>query len=106
MLGIVYITAGDMKNASEIARELVSKRLAACVNMFPISSVYMWEGKIEEGNEIAMIVKTDISRFEEICKVVKALHTYELPAIEFWEIEGEPEYLDWVQVNSSGEEAP
>lgn len=103
MLGIVYITAGSRENALKIARELVSKRLAACVNMFPVSSIYRWQEKIEEDEEIAMFVKTDSSRFEEITKVVKALHTYELPAIEFWEIDGEREYLDWLHVNSSGE---
>lgn len=101
MPGIVYITAGDMKNASEIARELVSRRLAACVNMFPISSIYRWNEQIEEQNEIAMLVKTDSSRLDEIIEVVKSLHTYDLPAIEFWKIEGEPEYLNWVHVNSS-----
>lgn len=105
MLGIVYITVGNMENASQIARELVSRRLAACVNMFPVSSVYRWKGEIEEDNEIAMFVKTDSSRFEEITKLVKSLHTYEMPAIEFWGIEGEKEYLDWVHVNSSGEGA-
>ena len=102
---LIYITAGNMENASEIARELVSKRLAACVNMFPVSSIYRWNEKIEEGNEIAMFVKTDSSRFEEIIKLVKSLHTYEMPAIEFWGIEGEQEYLDWIHVNSSTEEA-
>ncbi|KKH93607.1 divalent cation transporter [Methanosarcina sp. 1.H.T.1A.1] len=101
MLGIVYITVGDMKNASEIARELVSRRLAACVNMFPVSSIYRWNENIEKQNEIAMLVKTDSSRLDEIIKVVKTLHTYDLPAIEFWGIEGEQEYLDWVHVNSS-----
>lgn len=101
MPGIVYITAGDMKNASEIARELVSRRLAACVNMFPISSIYRWNEQITEQNEIAMLVKTDSSHLKEIMEVVKSLHTYDLPAIEFWEIEGEQEYLDWVHVNSS-----
>jgi periplasmic divalent cation tolerance protein len=105
MLGIVYITAGNMENASLIAKELVSKRLAACVNMFPVSSVYRWNEKIEEDNEIAMFVKTDSSRLQEIIKLVKSLHTYEMPAIEFWEIEGEREYLDWIRVSSSPEQA-
>jgi periplasmic divalent cation tolerance protein len=105
MLGIVYITAGNMENASLIAKELVSKRLAACVNTFPVSSVYRWNEKIEEDNEIAMFVKTDSSRLQEIIKLVKSLHTYEMPAIEFWRIEGEQEYLDWIRVNSSQEEA-
>ena len=102
---LIYITAGNMENASEIARELVSKRLAACVNMFPVSSIYRWNEKIEEDNEIAMFVKTGSSRFEEIIKLVKSLHTYEMPAIEFWGIEGEQEYLDWIYVNSSTEKA-
>ncbi|AKB28114.1 Periplasmic divalent cation tolerance protein CutA [Methanosarcina siciliae C2J] len=101
MLGIVYITTGDTKNASEIARELVSRKLAACVNSFPISSIFRWNDHIEEQKEIALLVKTDSSRLDEIIKVVKSLHTYDLPAIEFWKIEGEPEYLHWVHVNSS-----
>jgi len=105
MLGIVYITAGNMENASQIARELVSRKLAACVNMFPVSSIYRWTENIDEDNEIAMFVKTDSSRFEEITKLVKSLHTYEMPAIEFWNIEGEKEYLEWIQVNSSEKEA-
>lgn len=105
MLGIVYITAGNIENASLIAKELVSKRLAACVNTFPVSSVYRWNEKIEEDNEIAMFVKTDSSRLQEIIKLVKSLHTYEMPAIEFWGIEGEQEYLDWIRVSSSQKEA-
>jgi periplasmic divalent cation tolerance protein len=105
MLGIVYITAGNMENASQIARELVSRRLAACVNMFPVSSIYCWKESIAEDHEIAMFIKTDSSRFEEITKLVKSLHTYEMPAIEFWNIEGEKEYLEWIQVNSSEKEA-
>ena len=101
MPGIVYITAGDMKNASEIARELVSRRLAACVNMFPIFSIYRWNKQIEEQNEIGLLVKTDSSRLDEIIETLRFLHTYDLPAIEFWEVKGEQEYLDWVHVNSS-----
>ena len=105
MLGIVYITAGNMENASLIARELVSKRLAACVNMFPVSSVYRWNEKIEEDNEIAMFVKTDSLRLQEIIKLVKSLHTYEMPAIEFWVVDGEQEYLGWIRANSSAKDA-
>jgi len=100
---LIYITTGNMDNASEIARELVSKRFAACVNLFPIYSIYRWNEKIEEDNEIAMFVKTDYPCLEDIIKLVKSLHTYKMPAIEFWEIDGEEEYLEWVHINSSGE---
>ncbi|MFQ6072373.1 MAG: divalent-cation tolerance protein CutA, partial [Methanosarcinales archaeon] len=57
MFAIVYITASNMDEAKNIARVLVEEKLAACVNMFPITSVYNWNG-IQEDNEIAMIVKT------------------------------------------------
>ncbi len=100
---LIYITTGNMDNASEIARELVSKKFAACVNLFPISSIYRWNEKIEEDNEIGMFVKTDYPCLEDIIKLVKSLHTYKMPAIELWEIEGEEEYLGWVHINSSGE---
>ena len=73
--------------------------------MFPVSSVYRWNEKIEEDNEIAMFIKTDSMRLQEIIKLVKSLHTYEMPAIEFWEIEGEQNYFDWIRVNSSPEDA-
>ncbi|MDD3042146.1 MAG: divalent cation tolerance protein CutA [Methanosarcinaceae archaeon] len=105
MPGIVYITAKEMKNASTIAKALVSKGLAACVNMFPVSSVYRWEGENVEESEIAMFVKTRSESFAEICEVVKALHTYDLPAIEFWEIDGDRDYLQWVLENSAGKNA-
>lgn len=102
---LIYITTGNIDNASEIARELVSKRFAACVNIFPISSIYRWNEKVEEDNEIAMFVKTDSQCLENIIKLVKSLHTYKMPAIESWEIEGDEEYLDWVFLNCSGKRA-
>lgn len=56
---------------------------------------------MEEQNEVALFAKTDSSRLEEIIETVRFLHTYDLPAIEFWEVKGEQDYLDWVHVNSS-----
>ena len=98
MLGIVYITAGNMENASQIARELVSRRLAACVNIFPITSIYRWKGNIEDSNEFGMIVKTKTDRVKEIEKRVKQLHSYEVPCvIEFKIGEGSAEYLKWIE---------
>ena len=60
MIGIVYITAGSMDNASEIARELVAK---ACSlrKYVPIYSIYRWNEKVEEQNEVALFAKTDSS---------------------------------------------
>ncbi len=75
MLGIVYITAENYGECITDRKRTVSRKLAACVNMFLVSSVYRWKEEIEENNEIAMFVKTDSSRFEEITRLVKSLHT-------------------------------
>ena len=92
----VYITVGEVEEARMIARELVSQGLAACVNMFPINSIYSWEGKLEEDQEVAMLVKTTEDRFEQLREVVRSLHSYDLPCIVSWEFEGDRDYLKWV----------
>lgn len=96
----VYITAGNMEEARKIAHELVSNDLAACVNMFPISSIYKWGDKVQEDHEIAMLVKTTSDRFEELRQCVRSIHSYDLPCIVSWELEGDRDYLDWVLENT------
>jgi periplasmic divalent cation tolerance protein len=92
----VYITAGNMDEARMIARELVSSGLAACVNMFPISSTYLWEGELEEEQEVAMLVKTTEDRYKELEDMVRSIHSYDVPCIVSWELKGDRDYLDWV----------
>lgn len=92
----IHTTAKDMEEARTIAGALVEKRLAACVNMYPVTSVYRWEGKIEEGVEIALSVKSTSEKFEDIRKAIRALHSYDLPAITMWEIKGDRDYLTWI----------
>lgn len=99
MFSIVYITAGSMEEAKEIARTLVEDKLAACVNMFPITSVYRWNG-IQEGEEVAMIVKTTYEQIENIEKAVKEIHSYTVPCILSFSIDGGSlDYLDWIDDN-------
>ncbi|WP_292486449.1 divalent-cation tolerance protein CutA [Methanohalobium sp.] len=92
----VYITAGSMEEAREIGSTLVSEKLVACVNMFPISSIYEWKGNVEEDEETAMLVKTTSDRFEKIKKRVQELHSYDQPCIVTWDISGETGYMKWV----------
>ena len=96
MFIVVYITAGNADEAKKIAHALVSNNLAACVNMHPISSVYVWDGKLEEDSEIAMSVKTTSDKFDEINDMVHSIHSYDLPCVISWEIKGDGEYLDWI----------
>jgi periplasmic divalent cation tolerance protein len=94
----IYITCKDNKEAEEISKHLLKRRLIACANLFPIKSFYWWKGKINEDNEIAIIAKTDMTNFEEIKQEVKKLHSYEVPCIVSWKIEqGNEDYLDWIK---------
>jgi periplasmic divalent cation tolerance protein len=92
----IHTTVKDMEEARKIAGALVEKRLAACVNIYPVTSVYRWEGEIEEEGEIALSIKSISERFEEIRKAIRALHSYDLPAVTVWEIRGDRDYLTWI----------
>ncbi len=76
---VVLMTAGDGEEAGRLAEMLVEKRLAACVQLLPeIQSVYRWQGKIERQREVLLIAKTARSKFEDLEKEVRALHSYDL----------------------------
>ena len=95
---IVYITTKDEDEARKIGRTLVEERLAACVNIHPIESIYRWEGNVEEETEVAMLVKTKTGLIDEVIQRVKELHSYEVPCIVALPIEkGYPDYLKWIE---------
>ena len=95
---MVYVTVKEMSEASKIARHLVERRLIACANMFTIRSVYPWWGKVEEGDEVAMIMKTRSSLVDEVIKEVRKVHSYEVPCIVSYKMEkGLQGYLDWIE---------
>lgn len=97
MFSIVYITAGSMDEAKSIGRVLVEERLAACVNIFPIASIYRWKDNIEESGEFVMLVKTVTGKVKEIEKRVKQLHSYEVPCIISFKMDsGSEDYLKWI----------
>ena len=100
---IVLTTVGLKEVADRLARELVERRLAACVNIVgPIRSVYRWRGKIENEQEFLLLIKTTAERAGELRSAVKALHTYELPEyIEIAVNAGSEEYLAWLAAEVS-----
>lgn len=92
------ITAPNEDEAVKISKILVEEKLAACVNILKdIRSIYFWQGKIEDEQEVLMIVKTKSELFEELEKKVKSLHSYTVPEIIGIKIKkGSESYLNWI----------
>ncbi len=101
-LQVALSTAPDHATALAVARSLVSERLAACVNLVPrITSVYRWEGAVEEDEEVLLVVKTRADRAERLCARIVELHPYDVPEVILLPVAGGAEaYLDWVRAES------
>jgi periplasmic divalent cation tolerance protein len=95
---IALVTHPDLQTASRLARIIVEEKLCACANLIPsMHSIYMWKGNMEESSEVLMIIKTHVSKIEELEKRLRQLHPYEV--FEFLELpvlSGHKQYLDWV----------
>src|SRR5207342_3628033 len=104
----VYTTYPSLVEAERIGKAVLEQRLAACVNILPgMISHYWWEGAIERGEEVVMIIKTRASLAEGVQAAVKELHPYDTPAILVLPIEsGEPGYLKWLMAETEAGAAP
>lgn len=95
--GLVLVTVADKEAGIAIARDLIAAKLAACVNIFPISSIYLWQEQINQDQEYQLIIKTNLDKFAELSAKIKTLHTYEVPEIIALPIiAGTKSYLDWL----------
>jgi periplasmic divalent cation tolerance protein len=99
----VYTTYPTLVEAERAGRTLVERRLAACVNILPgMISHYRWQGAIERGEEVVMIVKTRAALAEAVGAAVKEDHSYTTPAIAVLAIEGgNADYLSWITAEAS-----
>ena len=95
---LVVTNAPDREVAERIARALVDKRLAACVNILgACTSVYRWQGEVESAEEIPMLIKTRAARYAEVEAMIRDLHPYELPEVIAVPLaQGFPDYLQWL----------
>ena len=96
---ISFATCKDRRQANKIARALVRERLAACVNIVPgVVSIYAWEGRIEEGREVLLLMKSRSSLSRKLAARVKELHSYTVPEVVTIPIaSGNPDFLRWVR---------
>lgn len=87
-----------MDEAKSIGRTLVEERLAACANIFPITSIFRWKDNIEEAGEFGIIVKTRTDKVKYIENRVRQIHSYEVPCIVSFKIgSGSEDYLKWIE---------
>ena len=95
----VLVTVGDSPTALRISRALVSKKLAACVNVIRgVRSLYRWKGKIQDDRELLLIIKTNAKNVDAVERVVQKLHTYEVPEIVSVKFDrGSEPYLRWLK---------
>jgi periplasmic divalent cation tolerance protein len=100
---LVYTTYPSIVEAEEAGRAIVAQRLAACVNILPgMISHYWWEGKIDRGEEVVMIIKTRASLAEDVSRAVKAKHSYSTPAVLVLPVESvDPAYHAWIVKETS-----
>ena len=98
---VVLLTAPNDEEAKRLAEMLISSHLAACVQIMPgMESVYRWQGNIERQSEVLLIVKTMRSKFAELEREVRALHSYETPEIIALPVTaGSAPYLEWLVTN-------
>lgn len=96
---IVVLTAtASREEAERLAGELVSRRLAACVNVLPeVESIYRWQGEIQKESEHLLIVKSVAERYPELERTIRELHSYDVPEVVCLEVaRGEEDYLAWL----------
>ncbi|HYS48417.1 MAG TPA: divalent-cation tolerance protein CutA [Xanthobacteraceae bacterium] len=99
---LVYTTYPSVVEAEQAGRAIVERRLAACVNILPgMISHYWWQGVLERGEEVVMIIKTRASFAEKVRAAVRAGHSYTTPSILVVPVEGgDPDYLGWIMAET------
>ena len=95
---VVLTTVARVEDAEYIAREMVERRLAACVNILPpVTSVYRWQGEVTREPEHLLLMKTRKDRFEALCARLVEIHPYETPEVVALPVAaGHAPYLQWI----------
>lgn len=96
---LVLCTCPDQHTASRLAHDLVAQQLAACVSISaPVTSVYRWQGKVEQASEVQLYIKTTVETYPALERSLQEQHPYELPEIVAIPLTaGLPDYLEWVR---------
>ncbi|NDJ18603.1 divalent-cation tolerance protein CutA [Myxacorys almedinensis] len=95
--GVILVTATSQQEAEKIAQTLICSKLAACATLFPVQSIYTWQGDMHQDQEWQLFIKSDLDRFDELEATIRQLHSYEVPEIIALPIvAGSQPYLHWI----------
>jgi periplasmic divalent cation tolerance protein len=95
--GVLLTTTSGREEAAKIAKLLIDEKLAACVQLLPIESFYVWQGKTQNEAEMLLLVKTRTALFEKTIARIKQAHSYSVPEIVAMPFTaGFAGYLDWI----------
>ncbi|MBF2066113.1 MAG: divalent-cation tolerance protein CutA [Calothrix sp. C42_A2020_038] len=98
---VVLVTTKSQQEAETIAQTVVEFKLAAGANIFPIQSIYRWQGKIHNATEFQLIIQSDLRLFNALEAKIRSLHSYEVPEIIALPIlAGSQPYLNWISQNT------
>ncbi|CAN5503222.1 divalent-cation tolerance protein CutA [soil metagenome] len=101
-IALIRTTFGDTARAEQVARTVITERLAACATLDQVRSIYRWDGAVEQADEVAVLFKTSVEAAPALRARIAALHDYDVPVIEHWNVETDAPAADWVR-NSTGE---
>jgi periplasmic divalent cation tolerance protein len=95
---LVLTTLPNSDTAAEVAKKVVGEKLAACANILPaLRSIYRWEGKVQDENEVLVLLKTRQPLYQRLKERILELHPYDLPEVIAIPVEqGHQAYLDWI----------
>ena len=94
---LIYITVPNKKEAQKISKYLLSKKLCACTNIFPIESFYLWKNKIQNSKEYVVLAKTIDKNYRKIEQEIIKIHSYSTPCVIKIKADANKEYLDWIK---------
>lgn len=94
-----YVSFPDEATARTLSRTLLEERIVACANIFPIGSMYHWEGAIEQADEWVSVFKTALTMEKAVENRLRQLHPYEVPCLMRTEVRANREYVEWVELS-------
>jgi periplasmic divalent cation tolerance protein len=100
LISIFYIPIDTAENAKSLTRALLERRLIACANIMPVTSVYRWDGAVQEGAEFVVIAKTTVNCEAALRTAVESLHPYDVPCILSFPAQANEAFSSWVNAET------